>query len=85
MDQGTLKDFRELKTIVLDEADRMLDMGFKEDLDCILNCVKKTQKKQPQFLLFSATKPPWVDKVAQSYLNKDYKMLDLTEGRTDQT
>ena len=47
MDQGSMRDFSELKALVLDEADQMLDMGFKEDIDCILDCVKKTQKTKP--------------------------------------
>ena len=37
MDQGNLQDFSELKALVLDEADQMLDMGFKEDVDKILS------------------------------------------------
>ena len=45
-------DFRDLYTIVLDEADRMLDMGFFPDIEYIFN---RLPKKHVQILLFSAT------------------------------
>ena len=68
LDRGSLNDFSELKCLVLDEADRMLDMGFKEDVDWILDCVHETVIEQPQFLLFSATVPDWVKSMARDYL-----------------
>jgi ATP-dependent RNA helicase DeaD len=52
MERGTLK-FDELKLVVLDEADRMLDMGFREDIEHILSAVPKER----QLLFFSATMP----------------------------
>ena len=64
MRRGNLNDFAELKTMILDEADSMLDMGFKEDVDWILDNIKKTVPKHPQFLLFSATVPNWVQSMA---------------------
>lgn len=46
MEKGNFNyyDYQDLKTIVLDEADQMLDMGFKEDLDNILFKINKTIK-----------------------------------------
>ncbi|OBV41383.1 DEAD/DEAH box helicase [Janthinobacterium psychrotolerans] len=48
--QGAIK-FEQLQTLVLDEADRMLDLGFERELDLLL----MTMPKQRQTLLFSAT------------------------------
>jgi len=51
--------------LVLDEADEMLNMGFKEDIDSILD----TTPKNKQTLLFSATMPPEIMKIAENYMN----------------
>jgi len=54
-----------IEWLVLDEADEMLDMGFKEDLDAILEQTPKTR----QTLLFSATTSKKVLSIAQQYMN----------------
>lgn len=54
-----------IKYLVLDEADEMLNMGFKDDLDLILS---KTSKNK-QTLLFSATMPNEIRKIADNYMN----------------
>lgn len=51
--------------LVLDEADEMLNMGFKEDLDSIL----ETTPAEKQTLLFSATMPKDVMRIAETYMN----------------
>ena len=55
-----------IKWLVLDEADEMLDMGFKDDLDAILNETPKTR----QTLLFSATISKSVHSIAKQYMNQ---------------
>ncbi|BCD98372.1 DEAD/DEAH box helicase [Marinagarivorans cellulosilyticus] len=57
--------FDEVKTLVLDEADRMLDMGFIDDIHKILNKLPK----QRQTLLFSATLPKAIRKLANSEIH----------------
>lgn len=54
-----------LEMLVLDEADRMLEMGFTEALDQVLSAAPKECQK----VLFSATVPRWVDKAANRFLN----------------
>ncbi len=62
--KGTLK-LEGLKTLVLDEADEMLRMGFIDDVEWILGHTPKTR----QIALFSATMPAVIKKVAQKYLS----------------
>jgi len=55
-----------VEVLILDEGDRMLDMGFINDIRTIINYIPK---KNRQTLLFSATVPPEVKKLANSILN----------------
>jgi len=61
--RGTLR-LAGLTTVVLDEADEMLDMGFAEDIDSIL----EQTPKERQTLLFSATMPPRIESIAKRQL-----------------
>jgi ATP-dependent RNA helicase DeaD len=63
LDRSTL-DLSELKTLVLDEADEMLRMGFIDDVEAVL----KKLPEQRQVALFSATMPPQIRRIAQTYL-----------------
>ncbi len=54
----------QLETVVLDEADEMLDMGFAEDIEAILSETPASR----QTVLFSATLPPRIDKIARKHL-----------------
>ncbi|MEX2290536.1 MAG: DEAD/DEAH box helicase [Mycobacteriales bacterium] len=61
--RGTL-DLSELLTVVLDEADEMLDMGFADDIEAILEDTPAGR----QTVLFSATMPSRVDRIARRHL-----------------
>jgi ATP-dependent RNA helicase DeaD len=63
IEKGSL-DLTELKTLVLDEADEMLRMGFIDDVEHILQQTPETR----QTTLFSATMPPQIKRIAKTYL-----------------
>jgi len=56
----------EIRYLVLDEADEMLKMGFREEMDAILEQTPESK----QTLLFSATMPPDINRIAGKYMNK---------------
>lgn len=65
MDSGRIR-LDHLKTLVLDEADEMLNMGFLSDVEWILSRISCPH----QTALFSATMPPAIKQVAANYLNQ---------------
>jgi ATP-dependent RNA helicase RhlE len=64
MGQGVV-DLSQLKILVLDEADQMLDMGFIQPLKRIVSRIPRSR----QTLMFSATMPPEIQKLAEQWLN----------------
>ena len=64
MQMGSI-DLSRVSFFVLDEADRMLDMGFYDDIMQIVRCLPKER----QTLMFSATMPPKIKKLAEEILN----------------
>ncbi|HLL18378.1 MAG TPA: DEAD/DEAH box helicase, partial [Rubrivivax sp.] len=73
LERGSLE-LSALKTLVLDEADRMLDMGFFDDIAA----VARQCAKQRQTLLFSATYPEGIAKLAAAFMRepRDVKLRD---------
>jgi len=67
-------DFRSLRILVLDEADRMLDMGFLPDVRRILDRLPRDR----QTMLFSATMPPEVVSLSRQFL-RDPKLVQVEE------
>ena len=66
-----------LKAVVLDEADEMLDLGFREDLQFILETTPKTRRT----LLFSATLPKAIVALARDYQRDALRIETLGEAR----
>lgn len=72
--RGTLR-LQTVKLVVLDEADEMLDMGFADDLDAILEQTPKTR----QTALFSATMPPRIRSIAHRHLRNPIEITIAKE------
>jgi len=75
LQRGSLK-LDQVKLVVLDEADEMLDMGFQEDMDKILEKVPEER----QTLLFSATMQPGIRRLAQRYLKNPLAIKSTPEN-----
>ena len=63
-------DFSDVRWMVLDEADEMLDMGFQEDVDAILEYMPEDKNT----LLFSATMPAEVEKILNKYMKEPVRI-----------
>jgi ATP-dependent RNA helicase DeaD len=69
-------DLEQIKYVVLDEADEMLNMGFRDDIEFIL---KNTPKRESTWL-FSATMPPEVKQVSKRYMKSP---IEVTVGKVN--
>jgi len=70
----------EVEAVILDEADEMLNMGFKEDIDSIL-------EKTPDYKnvwLFSATMPKDVARIAKNYMNEPFEVTVGEKNKTNE-
>ncbi|MDA0138331.1 DEAD/DEAH box helicase [Solirubrobacter deserti] len=75
LNRGTLN-LDTVETVVLDEADEMLDMGFAEDLEALLEAVPESR----QTVLFSATMPPRLNGIVKRHL-REPQVIEI--GRAD--
>lgn len=76
MNRGALK-INHVNWVVLDEADEMLNMGFRDDIDAIL----EGTPEEKQTLLFSATMPKEVRRIASEYMHKP---VEISIGKTNE-
>lgn len=83
IDRGNL-DLSECDIVVLDEADEMLNMGFAEDVEVILEDVGSANELKTQCLLFSATTPSWVKEIGRNY-QSDVMSIDATTDQSART
>lgn len=77
VEKGTLK-LNKVQLLVLDEADRMLDMGFQPALDAIVEQIPASR----QSLLFSATYPSQIQDIAQRFLRNPLRVT-VADGHDD--
>lgn len=77
INRRTLK-LSNLRTIILDEADEMLQMGFREDIENILKYVPQER----QTILFSATMPPEILAITKEYQNNPVLIKTISKSKT---
>ncbi|CAF3502556.1 unnamed protein product [Rotaria socialis] len=90
---GRIKDFinrkililNQCQIIVLDEVDRILDMGFQDDVDFIIKNIYGKEKKS-QMIVFSATIPLWLKKNLSNYMSKtNLSFINLIDDQQEKT
>ena len=70
-------DLRQLNTVVLDEADEMLSVGFKKDLDLILEQTSRASNTW----MFSATIPKEITQIINNYMDPDAVKVEINRGQ----
>lgn len=69
-------DLKQIKTLILDEADEMLSMGFKKDIDKILSFTAGNSN----IWLFSATMPQEIKQIVSTYMGNDYLEISIEKN-----
>lgn len=79
-------DLSQIKSVVLDEGDTMLEMGFQKDVENILELVNTATRmngsEKPQTLLFSATMPNWICSITEKIMNEPIFLDAVRDGET---
>ena len=74
--ERSVLDLGDIRAIVLDEADEMLDLGFREDLEFMLEAAPE----QRRTLMFSATVPPMISKLAAQFQDDALRISTISKG-----
>lgn len=74
-------DLSHVETLILDEADEMLSMGFYDDLDFIIQCLVHSH----QTLLFSATMPQDIQKIAKHHMKEPLEISLVNKNASPST
>ena len=85
---GFAEQIKGVKVFIMDEADRLLDMGFKRDIDQITSYLNQRNSNafgKRQTLLFSATVAPEIREIARTTLQPGYKTIDTVGEEVEQT
>jgi ATP-dependent RNA helicase MSS116, mitochondrial len=80
---GFCSKFNKMRMLILDEADQLLEMGFKPEIDKIISFLPPASRRQT--LLFSATVPQIVTEIARNTLKPGYTFIDTVGVEAEQT
>jgi ATP-dependent RNA helicase DDX21 len=83
LERGNIK-LNELRHLILDEADRMLDQGFVDDIEKVLKMVSEQAGSKPQMILFSATMPHFIRQTLDKYM-PGYITVDTVGNSNNRT
>ena len=79
-------DLSSVDTMIFDETDEMLKIGFQKEIDAIIDRIKYSSgNEKTQVILFSATVPKWVKNTTKEFMSKDRKVVDLVNTGEIQT
>ena len=84
VEQGYIQ-FDELEATCIDEADQMLEKGFKIEVENIFAKIEEVVNEKTQNLMFSATIPDWVDRISRSILSPNKKRINLIDSSAIKT
>ncbi|KAG2003531.1 RNA helicase [Coprinopsis cinerea AmutBmut pab1-1] len=77
---GVAQTLKNTKMLILDEADTLLDMGFRDDIEAIMRYLPDTTIRQT--LLFSATVSPQIQQIAQRHLSENQLFINCVSDDT---
>lgn len=78
-------DLSDIRTFVIDEAHRMIDSNFIENVDYIYTALKENCKTKPQLVMISATLSDYVKDQLSHYCGDNYKLINLVENLENRT
>eukprot|EP00826_Nyctotherus_ovalis_P016383 TRINITY_DN14739_c0_g1_i3.p1 TRINITY_DN14739_c0_g1~~TRINITY_DN14739_c0_g1_i3.p1 ORF type:complete len:341 (-),score=114.99 TRINITY_DN14739_c0_g1_i3:89-1111(-) len=74
-----------IRTFVVDEAHRMMENNFMDDLEKVYNSIKESCKALPQLVMLSATFPEFIMEQVKCFCGEDYKFINLAKDLTNRT
>ena len=91
LQERELLNMGDIETLIIDETDVMLQFGFQQDIEQIINTTREhiesagRDSRSLQFMLFSATLPSWVSEISSRFMKEDKLFVDMIKNGEVQT